>query len=153
MQEVVFETRLGWLRLGWSDHGIVRLSWTRPGSGATAVNDDEVRAVMEKLRRYAEGEPVRWDVRLDWRGATEFQRRVWRVLQRIPYGETRTYGWVARQVGRPGAARAVGQACGANPVPMIVPCHRVVGGDGRWGGFRGGVARKRMLLTLEGVIR
>lgn len=82
-------------------------------------------------------------------GATAFRRAVWEAARAIPWGETRTYGWLAAQVGRPGAARAVGQALGANPCPIVVPCHRVVGRAGP-GGFSGGLALKERLLALEG---
>ncbi|MCS7048511.1 MAG: methylated-DNA--[protein]-cysteine S-methyltransferase [Verrucomicrobiae bacterium] len=150
VNEVVFETGVGWLRLQWSERGVCALSWAQPARVVRSVSDPEIRSVIEQVRRYAEGEPVRWQVRLDWGGATAFQRKVWRVLQRIPYGQTRSYVWVARQVGLPGAARAVGRACGANPIPIIVPCHRVVAGDGSLGGFSCGLKRKRLLLALEG---
>ena len=81
---------------------------------------------------------------------TPFQRRVWAQLQRIPYGERRTYAEVAQAIGRPRAARAVGSACGANPLPIAVPCHRVVGQGGRLGGYSGGLEVKRFLLEIEG---
>ncbi|PXX98487.1 methylated-DNA--[protein]-cysteine S-methyltransferase [Halomonas sp. LBP4] len=83
-------------------------------------------------------------------GGSEFQRQVWAALLRIPYGETRTYGDLARRLGREGAARAIGTASGANPLPLLIPCHRVVAADGL-GGYSGGPALKRRLLTLEGV--
>lgn len=76
---------------------------------------------------------------------------MWRALLKIPRGETRSYAWVARQIGKPRATRAVGAACGANPVPIVVPCHRVIASDGSLGGFGGGLAWKRKLLRLEGV--
>jgi methylated-DNA-[protein]-cysteine S-methyltransferase len=83
-----------------------------------------------------------------------FCQAVWKVCARIPKGQVRTYGWVARQIRRPGAARAVGRALGANPFAPVVPCHRVVAAQGRWGGYSGpgGVKRKRELLRREGVI-
>ncbi|MFH1003370.1 MAG: MGMT family protein [Chloroflexota bacterium] len=86
---------------------------------------------------------------LDLSGATPFQRRVWGVTRLIPRGETRSYGWVAGQLGV-ASARAVGQALARNPLPVIVPCHRVVAADGGPGGYRGGLALKRRLLILEG---
>jgi methylated-DNA-[protein]-cysteine S-methyltransferase len=85
----------------------------------------------------------------DWTGATEFQQRVWEALCSIPVGATATYGSIARELGSPGAARAVGAACGANPIPVIVPCHRVLAGGGRLGGFSGGLPWKRRLLAIE----
>ncbi|MFN3763308.1 MAG: methylated-DNA--[protein]-cysteine S-methyltransferase, partial [Anaerolineae bacterium] len=92
-----------------------------------------------------------FDLPLDLRG-TPFQRRVWEELRRVPYGQTVAYGELARRVGRPGAARAVGRAVGANPVPIIVPCHRVVGADGSLVGYGGGLEIKAALLRLEGVL-
>lgn len=86
------------------------------------------------------------------KGATPFQKKVWKVLQTIPYGETRTYKWVAQKIGKPRAVRAVGQACGANPLPLIIPCHRVVASGGKLGGFSLGVAMKKRLLKLEGIL-
>ena len=82
-----------------------------------------------------------------------FRRKVWKVLKTIPYGRVRSYGWVARKIGTPLGARAVGGACGGNPLPLIIPCHRVVAGDGSLGGFSGGVMTKKRLLRLEGVLR
>ncbi|MBX6322709.1 MAG: methylated-DNA--[protein]-cysteine S-methyltransferase [Rhodospirillaceae bacterium] len=93
----------------------------------------------------------RFDLPLD-PGGTDFQRRVYAAMQDIPFGQVRTYGELARQVG--GVARAIGSACASNPIPIIIPCHRVIAGGGRLGGFsaRGGVATKRALLELEGVL-
>jgi len=105
---------------------------------------DAVRALL----RHLEGRQPRLDLPLDVRG-TAFQCRVWEELLRIPYGATRTYGEIARAVGQPGAARAVGTACGSNPVPLIIPCHRVVRGGGALGGYGLGLPRKRALLDLE----
>lgn len=86
---------------------------------------------------------------LDLGCGSTFQQRVWRALRTIAPGETRSYAWVAAAIGAPGAARAVGAACGANPVPIFVPCHRVVRADGALGGFSGGISIKRLLLQLE----
>jgi O-6-methylguanine DNA methyltransferase len=88
---------------------------------------------------------------LDFHSGTSFQQAVWRALQRIPAGRTLSYGDVARKVGRPGAARAVGAACGANPIPVLVPCHRVLASGGGLGGFTSGLEWKRKLLAREGV--
>src|SRR5581483_2144735 len=103
-----------------------------------------VEAVLVSVDRGVEQPQLPLDIR-----ATAFRARVWAELRRIPRGETRTYGEVARAIGAPGAARAVGNACNANPVPVIVPCHRVVAADGTLGGFRYGLARKRELLSRE----
>ncbi|MXY89681.1 MAG: methylated-DNA--[protein]-cysteine S-methyltransferase [Gammaproteobacteria bacterium] len=103
---------------------------------------------IEQLRAYFAGELERFDLPLAPAG-TEFQRKVWAALQDIPYGETRSYGELARQVGNGKASRAVGAANGRNPIPVIIPCHRVVGSDGSLTGFGGGLETKRRLLDLE----
>lgn len=104
--------------------------------------------VRAQLREYFGGERTSFDVALALRGGT-FERRVWSELQEIPYGETASYGEIARRVGCPTAARAVGLANGRNPVSIIVPCHRVIGADGGLTGYGGGLERKRRLLELE----
>jgi len=101
-----------------------------------------------ELDEYFRGERRAFTVPLDMRG-TEFQRRVWDALRRIPYAETTSYADIARRIGAPKAVRAVGGANGANPIPVIVPCHRVIGACGALTGFGGGLARKRILLDLE----
>lgn len=104
--------------------------------------------VLEQLGEYFAGDRMRFDVRLAPRG-TAFQQRVWEALLEIPYGETETYGELARRVGSPGAARAVGLANGSNPIALIVPCHRVIGANGTLTGYGGGMEHKRWLLDLE----
>ena len=104
---------------------------------------------QEQLREYLAGERRDFSLRLAPRG-TEFQQRVWTALGAIPFGETRTYGQLATQLGQAGAARAVGRANATNPICVIVPCHRVIGADGTLTGFAFGEAIKRQLLTLEG---
>ncbi|MGA7539236.1 MAG: methylated-DNA--[protein]-cysteine S-methyltransferase [Steroidobacteraceae bacterium] len=108
-----------------------------------------LRAAIAQLGEYFAGERRRFELSLAPRG-TEFQRRVWRALREIPYGKTVSYGELARRIGNPSASRAVGLANGANPLPIIVPCHRVIGADGALTGFGGGLPIKRKLLTLEG---
>jgi O-6-methylguanine DNA methyltransferase len=88
---------------------------------------------------------------LDWSGKTEFQKSVWRALRKIRRGQTKSYGEIARAIGKPKAVRAVGGACGANPIPVLVPCHRVLAANGKIGGLSGGLNRKRELLVREGV--
>lgn len=106
-------------------------------------------AAVEQLGAYFAGELTAFDLELKLRG-TEFQRRVWQALLTIPYGETRSYGQIAEQIGAPGSARAVGWANGHNPIAIVVPCHRVIGANGSLTGFGGGLDRKRALLDLEG---
>jgi methylated-DNA-[protein]-cysteine S-methyltransferase len=102
----------------------------------------------EQLDQYFAGERTRFDVPLELEGPA-FHRRVWETLLTIPYGETRSYGQIAAQVGDAGAARAVGYANGRNPIAIVVPCHRVIGADGSLTGYGGGLERKRTLLDLE----
>jgi methylated-DNA-[protein]-cysteine S-methyltransferase len=102
-----------------------------------------------QLTAYFEGALTDFTVPFEMRGGSEFERAVWAEIARIPYGEMVTYGSIAAALGDPGAARAVGTACNHNPVPIIVPCHRVVGAGGKMVGFGGGLDRKRRLLELE----
>ena len=122
-----------------------------PNEHPRASRGDAPRAVADaarQLAQYLAGERREFDVQLDDDEATDFQREVWMALCAIPYGQTRTYAEIARAVGRPLAARAVGQANHANPWPVIVPCHRVVAAAGL-GGYGGGLDVKRYLLDLE----
>ena len=106
------------------------------------------RAAIAQVQEYLAGKRDEFRLELDLR-ATGFQIRVYAALLEIPYGETRTYGEIARAIGEPAAARAVGTANGANPLPLVVPCHRVVAARGKLGGFGGGVQLKKRLLALE----
>jgi methylated-DNA-[protein]-cysteine S-methyltransferase len=103
---------------------------------------------VEQLEAYFAGERTDFDLELSLTGS-EFQRRVWQALLTIPYGETRSYGEIAEQIGASGAARAVGLANGRNPIAIIVPCHRVIGASGSLTGYGGGLERKQSLLELE----
>ena len=107
-----------------------------------------LKPVVDQLDGYFCGNLTKFDLPLDLAG-TEFQLKVWRALCRVPYGTTCTYGQIARALGQPGAARAVGLANNHNPIPIIVPCHRVIGADGGLTGYGGGLPRKRRLLDLE----
>jgi O-6-methylguanine DNA methyltransferase len=132
--------------LGRTDRAVVaRLLRAHPG----AVRDtQDLAAWIRRVRAHLAGRRTRLDLPIDIAAGTPFQRRVWAALRRIPRGRTRTYAEIARAVGRPGAARAVGAACGANPVPLVVPCHRVVAAGGL-GGFGLGASLKRALLAAE----
>ncbi|NLD75396.1 MAG: methylated-DNA--[protein]-cysteine S-methyltransferase [Acidimicrobiales bacterium] len=110
--------------------------------------DDEFADVVDQLDRYFRGDLTDFDVPLEMNG-TEFQETVWRALREIPYGETWSYGELARHIGKPGASRAVGLANGRNPISIIVPCHRVIGADGSMTGYGGGLERKVHLLEHE----
>ena len=111
-------------------------------------DDSAFPDAVDQLESYFAGERFEFDLQLDLVG-TPFQRRVWAALLTIPYGETRSYGQIATQIGSPGAFRAVGLANGHNPIGIIVPCHRVIGSTGSLTGYGGGLDRKRALLALE----
>jgi AraC family transcriptional regulator, regulatory protein of adaptative response / methylated-DNA-[protein]-cysteine methyltransferase len=118
--------------------------------GAVLLHDKDARQNwIEKILNFLSGNEPHLDLPLDIRG-TAFQQQVWQALQKIPYGETRTYQEIARAIGKPKAVRAVGSACGANPVALIVPCHRVIKSDGSLGGYAWGCDRKVKLLEQEG---
>jgi methylated-DNA-[protein]-cysteine S-methyltransferase len=147
------DTPVGLLLTSRTKTGIASISFTKggvplpPAAGwerADALFDD----VREQMASYFDGHLTLFHLPLDPTG-TEFQRDVWRALQNIPYGSTRSYSDIARAVGRPTAFRAVGAANGANPLPIVVPCHRVIGSNGALTGFGGGMQVKQRLLELE----
>ena len=117
-----------------------------------AENHSIIGTAFKQLAMYFNGKLKVFDLPLDLRG-TDFQKRVWNLLLEIPFGETRTYGDLARALGNVGASQAVGSANGKNPVAIVVPCHRVIGASGHLTGYAGGMEKKRFLLTHEGVIQ
>jgi methylated-DNA-[protein]-cysteine S-methyltransferase len=145
---------VGALSLVASDRALVALVWRRENhrnAFADAVEQPRhpvLRETTRQLREYFAGKRRTFELELDFRG-TEFQRRVWSTLLTIPYGETRTYGQIAEQIGNPTAVRAVGAANGRNPISIIAPCHRVIGMNGNLTGFGGGLDAKAYLLSLE----
>lgn len=149
-------TPLGALVSEWSDGGLSALKWTKAArpQAERRLRTEEGRAgkeLIKALGRYFSGRRVdfgRVDIALDLKAASEWGLLVWKELLRIPYGEVTTYGEVARRLGRPSSARAVGGACGRNPVVILVPCHRVVASNGL-GGYGAGLFRKERLLELE----
>jgi O-6-methylguanine DNA methyltransferase len=161
VHSATFESPIGTLRIASTSAGLAYLGLPRAGGRgfagwlaralpdarreeAFAPNRDAIRQLLE----YLAGKRTTFDVPLDLRG-TPFQRAVWDALLAIPYGETRSYAQVARAVRKPDAVRAVGTANGANPVPLIVPCHRVIQSGGKLGGYGGGLDLKRRLLAME----
>ena len=156
----VFDTAAGWIALMGSSVGLRCV--TLPGkSGQEVINQldfdinqaqesrHRFQDTIEQLNAYFDGNEVCFTGSQDFSEATGFQQEVWQATKLIPYGETRSYAWVARQINRPNAARAVGNALGSNPMPVIIPCHRVISGDGGLGGFTGGLEMKRFLLGIE----
>jgi len=159
LKYTIFETTAGWIAVLASARGLRQLTLPQPSAGAAqerlgrldgAAADPEYFAeLVSRVRFYFAARLVTFPDSLDLRG-TAFQREVWSRTRLIPYGETRSYSWVAGQVGHPAAARAMGQALARNPLPLIVPCHRVVGHNGQLCGFTGGLRWKQFLLSLEG---
>jgi methylated-DNA-[protein]-cysteine S-methyltransferase len=160
LKYVTFNTDTGWVGILASAKGLLGTTLPQRSSqkARQLLGDDVNQAtwsphlfddLTERLKVYFSGHKAAFADELDLSGATPFQRQVWETTRLITYGETRSYLWVAEQMKRPGAVRAVGQALGRNPLAVIVPCHRVVASDGGLGGFGGGVELKRHLLGLE----
>jgi methylated-DNA-[protein]-cysteine S-methyltransferase len=148
------ESPIGKLLIAGDNDAIRQISFTKNGKPARPEPDWQessrglVAQAARQLREYFAGSRSDFDLPLAPQG-TEFQRSVWRRLQEIPYGETISYGELARRVGNPKASRAVGAANGQNPIPIVIPCHRVIGANGKLTGFGGGLPTKEALLTLE----
>jgi len=145
------ETELGRLLLVGSERGLRRLDLHGESARPPDLVEDRagLASAATQLQEYARGERRVFELALDLEG-TEFELRVWNALCTIPWGRTRTYGEIAQAIGEPGSARAVGRANGRNPLPIIVPCHRVVSATGL-GGYSGGLEWKQRLLALERV--
>ncbi|MCL4522564.1 MAG: methylated-DNA--[protein]-cysteine S-methyltransferase [Acidobacteria bacterium] len=146
-------TPIGMLGVAATSRGLWRIEFdarrVRPARGDAHARA-HLAAAVKQLREYFSGQRKKFDVPLDLEG-TPHQLRIWEALCGIPYGATLTYGELARRVGLPtAAARAAGRACATNPIPVVVPCHRVIGGDGKLHGFGGGLPLKEALLELEG---
>lgn len=145
-------TSLGTFEALLSEAGVRELRFPNERSGDACAPHPLAGALAGELDAYLRGELRRFRAPLDLRG-TPFQLRVWEALRAIPYGEVRAYGEVASAIGRPAASRAVGAANGANPVPVIVPCHRVIGSTGKLVGFGAGIDWKLRLLAIENPAR
>ncbi len=148
-RQIRIDSPLGPLVVEYTSAGLSALRFD-PGSEGSPLSDDAFgERISRQLSEYFAGARRAFDLPLAPAG-TVFQRRVWEALSRIPFGETRSYAEIAGVVGCPGGSRAVGQANGRNPIPLIVPCHRVVATGGGLGGYSGGIDIKRWLLTHEG---
>lgn len=145
----LLDTPLGQLRLVSDGTALVRIEFPyQHGSDGEAETDAVLQQCEQQLREYFAGERQAFQLPLAAKG-TEFQQRVWAALRDIPFGELRSYRDIADGIGNRKAVRAVGAANGKNPIPIIVPCHRVIGSDGSLTGFAGGLAAKQLLLQLE----
>lgn len=148
---------IGPLWIAVSKQGVVMIDWgfrefppVKFDKNVNWVNSEEkTETVRKQLTQYFAGHRTEFTLELDVRSGTEFQRKCWQVLLRIPYGETRSYQEVAKAAGRPQASRAAGQANHHNPIPIVIPCHRVINADGHLGGYGGGLDVKEQLLALE----
>lgn len=147
-----YQSPVGWLELVASDGALTRVRFleTEPDSYPQPDNP-VIRQAEKELSEYFSGERTTFTMPLNPEG-TDFQQSVWRGLQEIPHGQTTTYGELAQKLGDPNKMRAVGGANGQNPIPIVIPCHRVIGTDGKLIGYGGGIARKRWLLQHEGVL-
>ena len=150
------DSPVGTLKLVATDAGLAAILWpnddpARVQLGETVESGSHpvLLETERQLREYFDGRRKVFDLKLDFSG-TDFQRQVWGALLTIPYGETRSYAQIARQIGRPDAVRAVGAANGRNPISIVTPCHRVIGSSGKLTGFAGGLETKAFLLALEG---
>jgi len=144
-------TPIGEIGVAVDDVGVCAVRFEGP-PGAVAA-DPLLDVAVRQLREYVQGTRQVFDLPLSVRGGSTFERAVWAEIAAIGYAELRTYGEIAGALGDPGAARAVGTACNRNPLPIVVPCHRVVGAGGKLVGFGGGLPRKRFLLELEARVR
>ena len=160
----ISDSPFGPLLLAATPKGLVKVSL--PGHDPEEALEDlaarvsprllEAPARLEETRReldlYFEGKLTEFELPLDWQLSKDFRRRALRAIDRIPYGRTRSYTEIARSAGNEGAVRAAGTACGSNPIPIVVPCHRVLRSGGGLGGYGGGLPMKEALLELEGVL-
>lgn len=148
MRYAVMNTSLGELTLASTERGLASIHFGScvPSGGTVDVKSN--RVFIKQIEEYFQGKRTQFDFPLDLEG-TPFQVAVWRELLSIPYGHTRTYGEIAKKLGKPGAARAVGMANHDNRIPIVVPCHRVVGHDGSLTGYAGGLHIKQQLLAIE----
>lgn len=149
----VVSTPVGDVSLGTDGAALCRVHFGRYREGATGSDDPFLIRAARQLDEYFAAQRTEFDLPLAGLSGSDFERAVWAQLAEIPYGEMRTYGQVAKAVGDSSAARAVGVACNRNPIAIVLPCHRVVGADGRLVGFGGGLPTKRFLLELEARVR
>jgi O-6-methylguanine DNA methyltransferase len=162
---IIFKSRWGWMGISESTKGIDAVVLPKASRQAVRFElqaasaellggqaSSRLREAQAQLTNYLDGTRQSFDLPLDLSGGTSFQQKVWRTLLSISYGRLRSYQWVAVRVGGSQYARAVGNAVGANPMPIVIPCHRIVAQDASIGGFSCGLPMKRKLLTLEGTL-
>jgi len=158
----VFHTALGWIGMEMSSNGITRLTLPQINEelaaaiiGATPKQHSPHKCISDNLVRdlqdYSLGKQVSFNGLAYILTGSPFEQNVWTICKSIPYGQTRNYKWLASELGNPNSARAVGNALGKNPTPIIIPCHRIIASSGTIGGFAGEISMKRKLLALEGI--
>lgn len=164
----IFETALGWVAIVWNERGVTqfflperdraamqrRLAAKAAGSAPSPSPPPAIAEIIDRVRLYCEGEAVEFcDVAVDLDGVDAFRLAIYAAARQLKFGEVTTYGELAARGGHPGLARETGQALGANPMPLIIPCHRIMAAGGKIGGFSapGGSATKQKMLALEGV--
>lgn len=149
-----YKSSIGWIDIIAEENRISHVSFSKaePSSGPTfAPTLPVLTKTIKLLDTYFAGGAINFaEIPVQVAYGTEFQQQVWNAIQQIPHGEVRSYQWIADQIGRPKSGRAVGNAVGANPVSILIPCHRVIRSNGALGGYGGGLDRKRQLLALEG---
>jgi methylated-DNA-[protein]-cysteine S-methyltransferase len=146
-----FESPIGILYLICAGKNLCGIDFQKP---AKVLRKGKAPPLLKKeLKEYFESGREEFTQKIGFMSGTEFEKAVWHALMKIPYGETRTYKWLAEKIGKPNASRAVGQALSRNPIPVIIPCHRVIESDGSLGGYSGGIDIKRRLLDIEYYIK
>lgn len=140
------------IKVAYTPDGLIELRYQKKKVKKFSPDSYESFHIIEELDRFINGESQKLDLAIDWKSlnGTQFQKKVWRKMAKIPFGEVRTYSQIAESIKSPKAARAVGMACGQNPVLLAIPCHRVVGTNGLGGFSGGGLEVKKKLLSLEG---
>jgi methylated-DNA-[protein]-cysteine S-methyltransferase len=161
MHSASFLTNLGRITVFYTNRGICRLVLPGIAPIAQDYRDNNecsdypgyITALGKRITAYSKGLRVKYNFPLDLSGTPDFYQKVWKIVINIPYGEVESYGWVAKNLGNPAAARVVGQALARNPIPLVIPCHRVINSNGTPGGFAGrmsSIETKIKLLSLEG---
>lgn len=153
----VFKTKYGYIEVQYNKKGLVKLELPVPKkpricSQKTKNENALIKRLKKDLQGYFNGKQTRFNFPLDLTGYTKFQVKVWKALQKVPYGKVRSYKWLAERSGNKKSCRAVGNALGKNPLPVIIPCHRITLSNGRMGGFSSGIKWKKKLLGLEKAI-
>jgi methylated-DNA-[protein]-cysteine S-methyltransferase len=157
----LIDTEQGWIGLAFSEHGLRATTLPRPTQdqaltelldmgAADPMPEREMADIPERVAALASGQSGNLAMHIDWNGINGFRRRVMELCMSIPHGETRTYKWLAEEAGSPRAARAAGRVMATNPLPIVVPCHRVIGSDGDLHGYGAGLPMKEALLRAEG---